>query len=639
MSLPNILPPKSLPHDMSGDLLIDKIRHKYSWAKGTTRGTESSQAQYQKDLKNAFAEIDGLMAGFKYMDEMHPTEEGRGASPARQSPPERIRAPEPVSPFKSWQAQAQPEDGDAHLPDTTSNPGSERQPMAVQWAAIKSLREETDYHHQRFLTTPAITSNAILSQLCESYKDAKSVRKAGIIIFRDVLDGYRPTKLKDIFAFASLSYSVSQLLFKSNRIEQSEILAGLEAWRESLPDAKEREAFDVLARHLWPESNEHLHFQATQTSIRRGTHPDLLDGWGREANEPAATSKQDHEGRSMPNWDSRWFDQNLAGFDYGQAAHNFAESDISLCLDNAINITNHTHNTFEFSLLNSWSSGMDTYHHQSGDGSRGGPSSQLADAESWSLNGRLPFTQDTEQRESSDNRHAEDLKLRDTKVFLVVLAFLAEIQELLNILSGRGIVPRPDKLYKAEEEDQKRFYKTAQEIFFEPRCCDQQVPCRDFSALLAMARIFTKEAYLRTIPDVKHYLVTVAVAVFPPGKLFQQFVMWVMSDNTYAPIAQSPENHTPQRVTAAQHSPAASANNDRRLYSCQFVGCEFNCRTASGLNKHERTKHQQGQPIQCPECEYSSIRRDRVRNHFKTQHPMQAPPRELLWVKRRAKMS
>ncbi|KAI8631752.1 hypothetical protein F5Y19DRAFT_402904 [Xylariaceae sp. FL1651] len=626
MSLPNILRPKTLGQDMTGQLLIDKIRDEYSWAKGTTRGTDSSQAQYQEALKNAFAEIDGLLAGFKYMDEMHSADEGRGASPAEQAPPEAIQAPEAVLPFKSWQAQAQAEaqaeDGDTHIPDTTSHLASERQPMAVQWAAIKSLRAETDYHHQRFLAIPATTDNPILSQLRESYKDGKSVRKAGIIIFRDVLDGYRPTRLRDIFAFASLSYSVSQLLFKSKRIEQSEILAGLEAWRRSLSDAKEREAFDILALHLWPESKEHLQYSATQPPFRGQMSPGLWSGWG-EVNESAATSKQNLEVPSMPDWSSPLFDHHSANFDYGQDVHNLADSGI---FGNAINITNHTHDAFDFSIL---SSGIDTHHHQPYDGGQGGPSSQPAEAESWSLGCPPPFNQDTEQSDIQDSHRGEDLELRDSKVFLVVLAFLAEIQELLNILSGRGIVPRPDKLYKAEEEDQKRFYKTAQEIFFEPRCCDQQVPCRDFSALLAMARIFTEEAYLRTIPDVKHYLITVAVAVFPPGELFQQFVMWVMTDNTCASIARGPEQLTPQRVTTVQHSPAASVNRDKRLQSCQVVGCGFKCQTASGLNKHVRTKHQQRQPIQCPSCEYSSIRRDRVRNHFETRHPTQELPRKL----------
>jgi hypothetical protein len=56
------------PNKASGSppLLIDEFRRKYSWANGVSRSTEASQTQYRKDLKKAFAEIDGLMAGFTY---------------------------------------------------------------------------------------------------------------------------------------------------------------------------------------------------------------------------------------------------------------------------------------------------------------------------------------------------------------------------------------------------------------------------------------------------------------------------------------------------------------------------------------------------------------------------------------------
>ena len=39
-----------------------------------------------------------------------------------------------------------------------------------------------------------------------------------------MLDGFCPSKLKDTFASASLSYSVSQLLFKKGRIEKFQIV-------------------------------------------------------------------------------------------------------------------------------------------------------------------------------------------------------------------------------------------------------------------------------------------------------------------------------------------------------------------------------------------------------------------------------
>ncbi|RYO97328.1 hypothetical protein DL763_002788 [Monosporascus cannonballus] len=261
-----MMPQSSVPPT----LLLDKLRQKYSWASGATRGTESSKEQYHKDLKNAFAEIDGLMAGFKYLDQMAPNAGTEDSSPA--SPPDDTPAPAAeVRLHQSCQEyphgiddldmshdRRQAVDKDNQRPTSEVRP--DRQPMAAQWAAIRSLGEETEHHHRRFQTMPSLSDDPILAQLREDFSHAKNIRKTGIIIFRDVLDGYRPTKLKEIFAFASLSYAVSQILFKAGRIDKFQILAGVKTWRDSISNDREKEAFNKLAYHLWPESKDHLHF-------------------------------------------------------------------------------------------------------------------------------------------------------------------------------------------------------------------------------------------------------------------------------------------------------------------------------------------------------------------------------------------
>ncbi|RYP92196.1 hypothetical protein DL770_001703 [Monosporascus sp. CRB-9-2] len=494
-------------------LLLDKLRQKYSWANGATRGTESSKEQYHKDLKNAFAEIDGLMAGFKYLDEMEPdprTEESSPASPPDDTPAPAAEAhlqqscqeyPREIDELDSSHDRRQVVDEDRQRPISEVRP--DRQPMAAQWAAIRSLREETEYHHRRFLTMPSLSDDPILAQLRKDFRDAKRVRKTGIIIFRDVLDDYRPTKLKEIFAFASLSYAVSQVLFKAGRIDKFQVLSGLKTWRDSISDDREKEAFNKLAHDLWPEAKDHLHFIPMPR-----THPKDPISLPRQANyENPTTSFMNQEPNAT--FDYPWPVQNISLEELGGISSSLG------FLEQALELTDYTHQAFDFSQLQDIDTVTGcqpaaTYVEASlPTTSAGYSSSGCLDPHPPMTN--LPPVVRSTFESAQVQPDTEAVPLRGTCVFLVILAFISENQDLLHILSGRGLISKPAKLYKAETEDQKMFYKSAQELFFEPRRRSNPQPSRAFPALLSTAKIFTKEAYLRTIPEVKHYLLTVAV--------------------------------------------------------------------------------------------------------------------------------
>jgi hypothetical protein len=513
-----------MPHTSSPPLSIDKIRRKWSWVSGTARGTEDSREQYQKDLKNAFSEIDGLMAGFTYLDEMgasqHVTDSP--SSPVAIDDPPLTEAKPTLStdqyPMDIDIDLSEEEDQGAVPPYSASSSDSQRQPMAAQWDAIRDLRKETEYHHQRFQRMATLANDPILSQLRESYKDSKSIRTTGILIFRDVLDGFQPSKLRDIFAFASLSYAVSQLLFKSGRIDKMEILGGLKAWRDSIADASEREAFNKLAHNLWPEAKNHLHFipipQMTPRSDTCWPRPpsNYQDTTSATMNRPYDSFPGPPLGHgpvtsdmSVPNL----VFEELDGIN--QTSFGFAE--------HLIDLTKFTQEVWEFSRLNDLSSVETNRQTTTSDI----PATFSVDAEQ-SHSQHFGWHQQPAEYPSllgdnapggaehvSPESDAEKIRLQDTLVFVVVVTFIFEIKDLLNILSGRGLVSKPDKLYKNQEQQQKRFYKSAKEDFFEPRACSRPIPYRTYTALLSVAKIFTREAYLKTISEVKHYLVTVAV--------------------------------------------------------------------------------------------------------------------------------
>jgi hypothetical protein len=105
----------------------------------------------------------------------------------------------------------------------------ENHSIASQWAAIRSLRKETEFHHRRLQVLARQLGNPIISNLLDTYPDSRSVYRKGAQIVKDVLEGFRPNKLSLVFAFTYFSYSISQLLHKKDRIDKNDILADIRA--------------------------------------------------------------------------------------------------------------------------------------------------------------------------------------------------------------------------------------------------------------------------------------------------------------------------------------------------------------------------------------------------------------------------
>ncbi len=263
---------RRLPDDTE-PLLLDKYCEKYSLKRRPTRATDAERQRHRRDLQKAIEEIDGLMAGFQYLDGVDP-----GASEAGRPPPSTPHiTSQPPWPSASWtngvhlqdmppasqyslqdfEADLLPVEMDIPTPPVTPVP--DPQPMPSQWADIRNLRGEIDFHHKRFQKLAAKSNNPALCSLMETFPTAESVRKSGIDLFRDILSGFKPGLLEDVFAFASLSYAMSQQLLKRGRIQKKDILAGLGVWRDGISDPLQRAAFEMLAVDLWPEAIGHLH--------------------------------------------------------------------------------------------------------------------------------------------------------------------------------------------------------------------------------------------------------------------------------------------------------------------------------------------------------------------------------------------
>lgn len=497
------------PAPKTRQLLLDKCRFKYSWAAGVTRGTTSAIEWQKRDLETAFAEIDGLMAGLHYQDKAE-NNMTQAESPM-QSPSGLVHA----SVFDTQQYPTDILDKDL-LGDTADGytataepiPGTEHQPMAPQWAAIRSLRDETAFHHKRFQLVARSLDNPIISKLLSVYPDARSIRNKGAQLVKDVLEGFQPRELPLLFAFASFSYAISQLLYKKGHIDRGDILADLRTWRDLISDPSERQAFSLLAQELWPEAKDRLHFLPMPPRSSAAPFPNPPPGEAILAGtaEFAApvfpyfpANGQVTEDRNVDLYPSDPF-----GLD-NTTSQSALDSDL---VPNLVELFNGTHATFDFAAINSFDNQ---------------PYRQPPSCTSWSQsNGLDPPGCPRVQKRTGDtpgvereqlpsvNGESKEVKLADTGMFLVILVFLQDIGELLYILSGRSLPSRRCKLYKAEEEDQKVFYKSAQKAFFKPRYQCQNSNLPTFLAILSVAETFTKSGFLRSIAEIKHYLASVA---------------------------------------------------------------------------------------------------------------------------------
>jgi hypothetical protein len=514
--------------------LIDRFRFKYSWAAGAARGTPAAIEWQRRDLDIAFAEINGLMAGLHYQDEAEPTPADAQQYPAAISDEDlQVSAGTATQDHPSV---ADPVQGVEHLP------------MASQWAAIRSLRQETAFHHERFQQLARDLGDATISKLLDTYPDARSVRNKGAQLVKDVLEGFQPRDLSLVFAFASFAYAISQLLYKRGRIDKSEILADLQVWRDLISDPRERDAFNLIAQNLWPEAKDHLHFIPIPSSCvgshmhlpfphlptRHATPPDGTLA-ARETvclapDFPFPFPPSSQAGDPQLNLLSSTLE--LADYAYFGEGHTTSHddpgnvpADFDMLFGRTIRRMSQSNAELDFAALEPvkslfpqpLTSGSPPSTSLLGEGI---PSRQQGTTSSGPPGGRR------EQEPPEPIKQAPDeLKLDDTGMFLAVLVFLQEIAELVFILSGRIIASRRQKLYKVEERDQEAFYLSALDTFFEPRRRRQDMEEPEalaFQALLFVAEKFSQAGLLRAIAEIKHYLVDVAAVSLCSSHLVEE---------------------------------------------------------------------------------------------------------------------
>lgn len=243
------------------------------------------------ELTDALAEVDGLLAGINYLEKLEPESED-SHFPSAQNAKDNNSPRTPAN--GSWLShltfdlpqldtsdKGKSKIGTRHLRNIlnekliSSSERPRRVPHKSQWATLRSLRKASMFHYSQFTKVTADSTSAEIRKLRKSYVTAKNMLEMGILTFRDVVHGHTPSTLVDIFAFASLSYVISKTLHSNGHMDESDILSGILDWRAAIADVKERSAFDEIAKHLWPEAQEIMHFFPVDSQRSSPSPPEL----------------------------------------------------------------------------------------------------------------------------------------------------------------------------------------------------------------------------------------------------------------------------------------------------------------------------------------------------------------------------
>lgn len=196
--------------------------------------------------EETLAQLDGLFAGFVFLDETEPATTCAINGHSRQS-----------------------QIGRAPWTNTREEKPCRARDMA--WSSIRVIRNEMETLWSQFVNVAANLENVSVNRILADYQDAKGLRQTGAVALRNIFSGPVPNDLRKVFAFCCLSYVVSHLLHARSMLAKGDILAGVRQWLYSLERDDERKAFKLLVQHLWPEAQHHLQSMDSVHPFQSGT--------------------------------------------------------------------------------------------------------------------------------------------------------------------------------------------------------------------------------------------------------------------------------------------------------------------------------------------------------------------------------
>ncbi|VUC27699.1 unnamed protein product [Clonostachys rosea] len=521
---------------------LTSYRSQFSFARGATRVGDAAQAA-DNHLSRALAEIDGLFAGFQYLDKT----EGNQTSSTRPLNsdtfmPDRASLDDFVRDLDSTIPQPDlANDSNLH-PDGNNTQDSESQPSKCDWSSIRDVMEGSEHHWQSFQQLAEKLKLPAVNKIRNQYENSRGLREAAVFAFRETLSGEAPKDLKGVFAFASLSFVVSQLLYSRGRIEKHEILSGIKVWRDSIQDYEERDVFLKLAEELWPEAKAHLHFiplNINQEQLDRLDDTSIENFyWHQDQSLPLSMAHPRQDQQEQRNEVASNIDMNASNmFDSATNVGLDDQESIGQMLEEVFRVTDHTRETWHWhNVPSAWwqddpgSGGiMATGHHPS-------------QRETPNLSS-IPETETLHPGHDPPDPVIEAPtcnELRGTAVFWAVSQYLWNFSKFFYLLSGGGLSAKSLHSIKAFNVEQADLKDHILDKYLEPLKNSGITLSSQNLAIWAVAKKFVKLGCLQSVDEVQDYLITVgrsfnndsiaypAQEILPTGKPFTQFSRWVL---------------------------------------------------------------------------------------------------------------
>ncbi|KAF5238718.1 hypothetical protein FANTH_10216 [Fusarium anthophilum] len=524
---------------------LDQYSPLYSYAGGSTR-TGVGGLRAAEHLGRALAEVDGLFAGFTHLDETEPESRRSRSSSGHDDLALELDSLCSAAPTNST-PDSQPD---------SANPRNQARENA--WASIRTVREGMQILWEHFVDVSYDVNLPTINNIRAEYHDSRGLRQAGVFAFRNTLTGPVPNDLIKIFAFCSLSYVVSRLLYSRGRLAEGDILAGIRLWLNALENEDERKAFEVLAQRLWPEARNHLHF----IDLNMGEQSRKLAASLRRSEVPfSAPSTQTHPVlplTSLGPQTSSVYEQSVPApaysFELG-GSHDLATAPSLGTIDPVLlntfapaylhNLTDRTYDEHNWSLaLPETHSHVPEPETNLWHGFDPGPVqpphlnfSAMGGITPWSAipqpNVGSPSastsSHESHSRSLSITQTAEDTlaSLQGTSVFTAVLDYVREHGAFWFKLAGCGLVSKDFRSCLAWSQERLRKRKHIEASYMQPLSSGKYTKDLPARGIVSVVEAFFDQGLLQSIEDIKSYMERVASLLFSDRVACQEFRDWV----------------------------------------------------------------------------------------------------------------
>lgn len=524
---------------------LSSYNEQHPYVPGMTRAGVGGE-RASSHLVKALAEIDGLFAGLNYIDKTDSSKQK--ADPAREYGKGQIS-------FSRYETELDVQllsqaDEEMHLPyrgkegsnaelhesETPQSIHESKLSSRYHWSSIRNVKKGSEHLWQRFDAVADNLDRPAINKIRNKYNDARGLREAGVFAFRDTVSGAAPSDLRQVFALASLSYVISCLLCKEGLIAKTDILSGIQLWRDAIQDDGERKAFVQLAGELWPEAHEHFHF--IDLNPPPHDNPEELpfqpNCWTGNANGHAPLGAfQGGDQQLQSNIVDEVINMSFPEPPYELSGFNYCMAPCYSCGGSqaqGYNSFGNSHDSMESQLLNQMDQTHQTFHWS---GFQNLPFNRLEDAEWLSLipddppgDASGPSNSHTSTFQSSCFSNATRIRgpgeasqsegtvnqcegLRGTKTFKAIGLYLRQLSSLLCLLSGRGLTAKTPESVAAFNDGQQDLKIMIQEQYLDTLVNSQISISSQARAILALAKKFVKLGYLQSFSEVQDYMIIV----------------------------------------------------------------------------------------------------------------------------------